>query len=193
MTPIRTAAAIAALSLALAGCASTSTTAAPAAPAKTPTASATAFNDYDVGFATLLIDHERQGVLICSLAPARKGRTEVANVAAALSKAGTAQVQTLVGWLRTWGRPVPPEGKMDHGGGNAMPGMATADDMDRLVAAQGTDFDTTFLAVMIKHHAGAEAIARREQANGKNPAALALAAKLLAELNKEIGDLKKLQ
>jgi uncharacterized protein (DUF305 family) len=36
-----------------------------------------------------------------------------------------------------------------------MPGMLTADDMARLAAARGVEFDRLFLEGMIKHHGGA--------------------------------------
>ena len=36
-----------------------------------------------------------------------------------------------------------------------MPGMLTADEMSRLAAARGAEFDRLFLEGMIKHHEGA--------------------------------------
>jgi len=36
-----------------------------------------------------------------------------------------------------------------------MPGMLTPEDMARLAAAKGVEFDKLFLEFMIKHHAGA--------------------------------------
>jgi uncharacterized protein (DUF305 family) len=36
-----------------------------------------------------------------------------------------------------------------------MPGMLNAEEMSRLAAAKGRDFDRLFLAFMIKHHEGA--------------------------------------
>ena len=36
-----------------------------------------------------------------------------------------------------------------------MPGMATPEDMTRLVASRGEAFDRLFLTMMIKHHSGA--------------------------------------
>jgi uncharacterized protein (DUF305 family) len=44
-----------------------------------------------------------------------------------------------------------------HHGSQAalMPGMLTAEEMSRLAAASGTEFDRTFLEMMIKHHEGA--------------------------------------
>jgi uncharacterized protein (DUF305 family) len=36
-----------------------------------------------------------------------------------------------------------------------MPGMLTPEDMDRLAASKGAEFDRLFLQFMIKHHEGA--------------------------------------
>jgi uncharacterized protein (DUF305 family) len=46
---------------------------------------------------------------------------------------------------------------MQHGGMSMpmMPGMLTPDEMQRLAAAKGAEFDRLFLEGMIKHHGGA--------------------------------------
>jgi uncharacterized protein (DUF305 family) len=41
------------------------------------------------------------------------------------------------------------------GGATLMPGMLTPEEMDRLAAAKGAEFDRLFLEGMIKHHFGA--------------------------------------
>ena len=40
-------------------------------------------------------------------------------------------------------------------GATLMPGMLTAEEMERLAAARGAEFDRLFLEGMIKHHGGA--------------------------------------
>jgi uncharacterized protein (DUF305 family) len=40
-------------------------------------------------------------------------------------------------------------------GATLMPGMLTPEEMDRLAASRGAEFDRLFLEGMIKHHAGA--------------------------------------
>ena len=43
---------------------------------------------------------------------------------------------------------------MSGSGAGLMPGMATADDLDELRAAEGAEFDKLFLQLMIRHHQG---------------------------------------
>jgi uncharacterized protein (DUF305 family) len=66
-------------------------------------------------------------------------------------------------WLRDWGldptgsQPamawLPPDMR-DLGSDGLMPGMASADEMARLRAAEGRDLDVLFLQLMIRHHLG---------------------------------------
>ena len=48
---------------------------------------------------------------------------------------------------------MPPQDERAHG--MMMPGMLSADEMSRLEAATGVEFDRLFLEGMIKHHGGA--------------------------------------
>ena len=63
-------------------------------------------------------------------------------------------------WLRDRGQPVPDPSSphammpgMDHGA--SMPGMLSAEQLAKLDAARGADFDYLFLTYMIQHHMGA--------------------------------------
>jgi uncharacterized protein (DUF305 family) len=47
-----------------------------------------------------------------------------------------------------------------------MPGMLTADEMARLAAAAGAEFDRLFLSGMIKHHEGALTMVQELYASG---------------------------
>src|SRR5688572_33493886 len=58
-------------------------------------------------------------------------------------------------WLRRRGQPLPDEHAHHMSGATLMPGMLSADEMKRLAAASGPEFDRLFLEYMIKHHDGA--------------------------------------
>jgi uncharacterized protein (DUF305 family) len=58
-------------------------------------------------------------------------------------------------WLRDRGEEVPAADARHHHHGEAMPGMLTAEEMARLSAATGPEFDRLFLELMIRHHEGA--------------------------------------
>ncbi|GGZ91750.1 DUF305 domain-containing protein [Streptomyces echinoruber] len=80
---------------------------------------------------------------------------------------------------------------MDHTGGS-MPGMMSDADMRRLEKLSGAAFDTAFLQMMIRHHEGAVAMARTEQAKGAYGPARNLAKSIVATQSAEITEMRKL-
>jgi uncharacterized protein (DUF305 family) len=58
-------------------------------------------------------------------------------------------------WLDVRGAATPEAHTHEGHGPALMPGMLTPEEMDRLAAARGGEFDRLFLALMIKHHDGA--------------------------------------
>ena len=58
-------------------------------------------------------------------------------------------------WLEARGQEVPDIHDHHMPGATLMPGMLTPEEMDRLAAAKGADFDRLWLQSMIKHHDGA--------------------------------------
>lgn len=157
----------------------------------TPSASASAdsvFNDADVTFAQKMIPHHQQAVQMAETAASRASDPEVKQLAAQIKAAQDPEIQTLTGWLTAWGKPVePPEGHSGH----TMPGMGSDADMDKLMAAKGTDFDRMFARMMIAHHNGAIQMAKDQQADGANAEAKALAATIERAQADEVGKFEK--
>jgi uncharacterized protein (DUF305 family) len=58
-------------------------------------------------------------------------------------------------WLAARGQPPPDPHAHHRPGAPLMPGMLTPEEMARLAAATGADFDRLFLEGMITHHQGA--------------------------------------
>ncbi|MEE3920862.1 DUF305 domain-containing protein [Micromonospora sp. BRA006-A] len=73
-----------------------------------------------------------------------------------------------------------------------MPGMMSEQQMKDLAAAKGPAFDKMFAEMMIAHHKGAIDMARTEQADGSNPEAKALAAKIASDQAAEVQTLQKI-
>ncbi|RZB13281.1 DUF305 domain-containing protein, partial [Streptomyces sp. F001] len=101
-------------------------------------------NAADVTFAQGMIPHHRQAVEMTDLAPARAQSGEVKELAEQVKKAQDPEIRTLSGWLVSWDEDVPAEGAMDHSMHGGMEGMMSAEDMDELKAAKGTEFDKMF-------------------------------------------------
>ena len=172
-------------------------------------------NDVDVAFAQTMIPHHQQAIEMADIATDRAQRPEVKTLAEEIRTAQGPEITQLLDFLAAWGAEAPPPGSvsggtggMDHGGmtgmntpdqggmtarnGTSMPGMMTDAQMQELRNATGPMFDTMFLQMMIEHHRGAVSDAQREVAGGSNPQAKALAEKIVADQNAEIGRMQKL-
>ncbi|WP_371544985.1 DUF305 domain-containing protein [Streptomyces sp. NBC_00554] len=154
-----------------------------------------AFNDADVMFAQQMIPHHQQAVEMAELADGRADDQEIKDLAAAIEKAQDPEINTMEGWLKSWGKPLPSASSstgdmagMDHGSGesSAMPGMMSDQDMTDLQAAKGKDFDKEFAQLMIGHHQGAITMANDEQKNGENADAKKLATAIVTAQTAEI-------
>ncbi|MFG2332371.1 DUF305 domain-containing protein [Streptomyces sp. NPDC048604] len=147
-------------------------------------------NAADVAFAQGMIPHHRQAVEMADLAPTRAESPAVKKLAADIRKAQDPEIRTLSGWLTSWGEQVPAAGAADHSAHGG--GMMTVAEMDRLKAASGKAFDTSFMELMIKHHEGAVAMAKTEQAQGAFPGAKKMAEAIITSQSAEIAQMNKL-
>jgi uncharacterized protein (DUF305 family) len=168
------------------------------APSASAPASAGSHNAADVSFAQGMIPHHRQAVVMAELAETRVSSPEVKALAAEIEKAQAPEIETLSGWLESWGEPVPPETEgmagTDHSGhgSHGMPGMMGPEEMAELEKSSGEAFDTAFLTMMVEHHEGAVAMAEDERENGSYGPATSMADDIIATQNAEIGKMNRL-
>ena len=161
------------------GMGSTSTT--------TSASSSSGHNQADITFAANMIPHHQQAVEMADLALKQASNAKVKALAADVKAAQDLEIQTMTGWLKAWGQPVPtPMAGHDMSQMSGMDGMMSAEEMSKLQAAQGADFDRMWLQMMTKHHQGAVAMATTEKAQGQNPDAKALAEQIITAQTKEI-------
>uniref|UniRef100_A0AAU2VE28 DUF305 domain-containing protein n=1 Tax=Streptomyces sp. NBC_00003 TaxID=2903608 RepID=A0AAU2VE28_9ACTN len=157
-----------------------------------------AFNDADVTFAQQMIPHHQQAIEMARLADGRAADAEVKSLATAIEKAQDPEINTMNGWLKSWGKPLPsassPMGDMPgmNHGSSGMAGMMSDRDMNDLKSAKGKAFDKKFAQLMIGHHQGAVTMAKGEQKNGSNPDAKRLAGNVIAAQNAEIEQMNKI-
>ncbi|MFF3014623.1 DUF305 domain-containing protein [Streptomyces sp. NPDC057939] len=147
-------------------------------------------NAADTAFALGMIPHHRQALEMARLAPTRAGAAEVKKLAEEIEKAQDPEIRTLSGWLTSWGEQVPAEGS-GHGG-HDMARMMTTGEMDGLAKSSGAAFDKAFLELMVKHHEGAVAMARTEQAGGAYGPAKEMAGSIIGSQSAEIARMKSL-
>jgi uncharacterized protein (DUF305 family) len=80
------------------------------------------------------------------------------------------EIELMERWLTDRGETPPTDEEHEHGHGgesSLMPGMLTAEKLDRLAATKGAEFNALFLKDMIRHHRGAlEMVEQLQAANG---------------------------
>lgn len=154
-------------------------------------------NDADVTFAQQMIPHHEQAIEMAELAGNLAASKAVSDLAADIEAAQGPEIDTMTGWLESWGEDVPEEEGMagmddaDMSSGD-MNGMMSDEQLAELEAATGTKFDRMFLTMMIEHHEGAIEMAQAEQAEGQNPDAKALAGDIETAQTEEIATMREL-
>ncbi|MEU3145375.1 DUF305 domain-containing protein [Streptomyces sp. NPDC006999] len=137
-----------------------------------------AHNDQDVSFAQDMIPHHQQALQMAEMAATRASSAEVEDLASRIEKAQDPEIETMSGWLESWGEDVP--------------GMMDTEDMDELMKASGKGFDTMFLTMMVEHHEGAVEMATTEKDEGRYGPAKKLAGDIITAQNAEIEEMNKL-
>jgi uncharacterized protein (DUF305 family) len=162
-------------------------------------ATTAAHNAQDVSFAQGMIPHHQQALEMAKLAAGRASSAEVKDLSARIEKAQDPEIQTMSGWLKSWGKDVTTSDSsmesmpgMEHSAHSDMPGMMDSKDMDELEKASGADFDTMFLTMMIEHHKGAIEMATTEKDKGKYGPATSMSDGIITAQTAEITEMNKL-
>lgn len=116
----------------------------------------------DIDFMSGMIHHHAQAIQIAQWAPSHEASPAVIRLTERIINAQQDEITLMQTWLRNRNQEVPvpnPAGMrmkmngMDHV--MPMPGMLTDDQLAKLDAARGAEFDRLFLTYMIQHHRGA--------------------------------------
>ena len=113
------------------------------------------FTPADVKFMQGMIHHHAQAIDMVKLLETRTQSDDMKRFALRIQLSQDDEIKMMRRWLEVRGQDVPGEHAHHLPGAPMMPGMLTAEEMSRLEAAKGVDFDRLFLQGMIKHHAGA--------------------------------------
>jgi uncharacterized protein (DUF305 family) len=108
----------------------------------------------DVRFMQGMIGHHAQALEMTALLSSRTNREDMRMLAHRIEISQADEIKMMQRWLEVRGQE-PPDPHAHHHGGALMPGMLTPEEMGRLAAAKGAEFDRLFLELMIKHHEGA--------------------------------------
>ncbi|MBW4720739.1 DUF305 domain-containing protein [Saccharothrix obliqua] len=135
-------------------------------------------NAADTAFARRMIPHHAQAVDMAALVDGRTTNTEVVDLAQRIRTSHEPEIATMTDWLRAWGEPAAAQ--------------RSDEDMTELKAAEDTDFDRRWLAMMIIHHRSAVEEAETALAQGTHPRAKALARRIVDAREAEIGEMQAL-
>ncbi|MGW7170067.1 DUF305 domain-containing protein [Streptomyces sp. NPDC054884] len=165
-------------------------------PSASASAKAGAHNGADVDFSTEMIQHHRQAIEMADLAADRASSQEVKDLATKIKGAQDPEIETMSGWLTSWGEEVPQDmsGMEGHDMDDmsSMPGMMSSEDMGKLDKASGAEFDKMFLEMMVEHHEGAIEMAKTEKADGRYGPATKLADDVITAQAAEIEQMNKM-
>lgn len=163
------------------------------------------FNAADVQFATDMIQHHAQALVMVDLVDDREVSTELAALAEQIRAAQVSEIELMVDWLTAWDQSIPEtvrdhvngghgddHGDMGMDGMDDMPGMMSADDMADLADASAAEFEDLWLEMMIEHHEGAVEMSEDELDDGEDAAALDLAQAIIDAQEAEIEQMKQM-
>ena len=123
-----------------------------------------AWTEADVRFMQGMIPHHAQALEMTALVERHATTEAVRQMALRMEISQRDEIALMERWLRERDQAVPDwrGGHAGHAGAGMamMPGMLTPEQMDRLRAARGIDFDRLFLESMIQHHEGAIVMVR---------------------------------
>ena len=155
-------------------------------------------NAADVEFATDMIPHHAQALVMVDMADGRDLTPETADLMERIEAAQAPEIEQMTGWLEEWDEPVPNSdgmGMMDGMDGmdmGDMSGMMSQQDFDDLEAAQGSAFERMWLSMMIAHHEGAVEMSEVQLEEGEYADALALAESIIESQQAEIEEMEEL-
>ena len=167
--------------------------------------STTEHNDADVAFATHMVQHHAQALVMVDMTMNRDLDPEVQQLTDDIRSAQGPEIEIFADWLTDWDEEVP-ETMRDHGnaghdmgdmgdsmeGMDDMPGMMSADDMAALEDASDAEFQTMWLEMMVEHHEGAVEMAQDQTEDGQYKPAIDLAEDIATSQTSQIETMKGL-
>ena len=159
--------------------------------------SSSPFNAADVAFATGMIPHHAQALAMVDMTRNHELDPAVGQLRDDILDAQEPEIETMVAWLESWGKPVPETGRGHDMGAMSdhtmnMPGMMSDKAMASLKKAHGADFQRMWLEMMREHHQGALTMAKDEIDKGKFPKAIALARSIVKGQTTQIQRIERL-
>ena len=150
----------------------------------------------EVGFARDMAAHHAQAVEMAVLLRDRTDDPEMRQLALDITLTQQAQIGQMRGWLAVWGLPQastePAMAWMGMPTTGLMPGMASAEQLAALRAAQGVAADGLFLQLMLAHHQAGVEMAQAMLERDPPPVVRSLAQSIVTSQQSEIAYMQDL-
>ncbi len=148
------------------------------------------FVQADVDFVVHLSQHHSQALYMAELAASRARSDAVKRVAADIAATYAPDIDTLAGWIQSWGQAGAEMPAHGIEGEETGPGMLPERAVGRLESVRGQAFDREFRLLMTRHHRGGLQLVADQLQDGINADARALAQRLRAEKTDQLTQLK---
>ncbi len=106
----------------------------------------------DVEFMQGMIAHHSQAIYMSRMAEAHGANPRIRKLANKIDQSQVAEIRIMQEWLRHNGQYAP---DTSSGRTMKMAGMLSEEELEKLDASTGVEFERGFLALMIRHHEGA--------------------------------------
>jgi uncharacterized protein (DUF305 family) len=148
----------------------------------------------DVKFMQGMIGHHAQALDMTALLKTRTLREDMKLLALRIDVSQSDEIKMMQRWLEVRHLEVPGPHAHHMAGATLMPGMLTPEDMAKLEAAKGADFDKLFLQYMIRHHEGALVMVKElfSAGGGQPPEVFAFASDVEADQQAEIDRMRNM-
>lgn len=143
----------------------------------------------DVAFMQGMIGHHAQALDMVGLLETRTESADMKLLALRIKVSQQDEIRFMQDWLRARGEAVPDAHAHHAHDFKRMPGMLSPEEMAKLAAAKGREFDRLFLEYMIKHHEGALVMVDelfKTDGAGQESAIYAFASDVIADQQMEI-------
>lgn len=116
--------------------------------------------DADVTFVRNMLYHHDQAMTMTAMVDERTTSRDIRLLSGRMAATQEGEIEQLENWLAARDETLrdPAAGEHGHADMDGMQGMLTDEELARLEAAEGAEFDRLFLELMIKHHEGAIAM-----------------------------------
>lgn len=144
---------------------------------------------YDLQFIDTMANHHQGAIEMAEMALKKSNNAELRTFAQKIIDDQKKEITQMKDWREKWYAGKPESVNMQMPGMMDSMKMMAGDEMKKMEAASGKDFDVRFLDMMTPHHAGAVMMAKEALTRAEHPEIKTLAQAIIREQEKEIGQM----